>query len=376
MMPSPDRPVARILVVDDEPANRDLLQALLTASGHQGVRCVAEPRDVVRIAREWRADIILLDLNMPVYDGYSVLEELRGSAQPDEYLPVLVLTADSRPEAKQRALRLGATDFLSKPFDPVEVLLRIGNLLQTRSLHMTLQRNNAQLERRVEQRTAELEEARLEILHRLAAAAEFRDDQTHQHTRRVGDVAAMIGLELGLSNAEAEVIRQAAPLHDLGKIGIADEILLKPGSLTIEEFAEIQRHTEIGARILAGSHFAILQMGEVIARTHHERWDGSGYLGIQGESIPLPSRIVAVADVFDALLHERPYKRAWPRADALRYIRDGAATQFDAMVVRVFLDLDAAGRLTQVEPAIVLQERTEMAVASRAASAGTSTLTT
>jgi putative two-component system response regulator len=370
-MTSAEHLVARVLVVDDETTNLAMLEELLTSSGYQGVRCLNDSRDAVRVAREWNADIILLDLNMPYYDGFAVLEELRGGARPDEYLPVLVLTADSTTTAKQRALRLGATDFLTKPFDHVEVLLRIANLLQTRSLHLSLQRNNELLERRVVQRTAELEEARLEILHRLAAAAEFRDDQTHQHTLRVGDVAALLGIELGFSDADADVMRQAAPLHDLGKIGIPDEILLKPGKLTTEEFAEIKRHTEIGARILAGSRYAILQMGEVIARTHHERWDGSGYLGMSGEAIPLVSRIVAVADVFDALMHERPYKRAWPREEAVSYMRDGAATQFDPMVVTVFLQLETAGRFTMLEPMILLQDRAEIGEELRSIAAAT-----
>jgi putative two-component system response regulator len=356
-MTSTEHLVARVLAVDDEAANLAVLEALLTSSGYQGVRCLSDSRDAVRVAREWGADIVLLDLNMPYYDGYAVLEELRAGAQPGEYLPVLVLTSDTTAQAKQRALRLGATDFLTKPFDQVEVVLRIANLLQTRSLHLRLQRNNELLERRVIQRTAELEEARLEILHRLATAAEFRDDETHQHTLRVGDVAGLLGIALGLSNADAEVLRQAAPLHDLGKIGISDEILLKPGSLTTEEFTEIKRHTEIGARILAGSRYAILQMGEIIARTHHERWDGSGYIGLRGDAIPVASRIVAVADVFDALINVRPYKGAWPRHDAVRYMRDGSATQFDPMVVTVFLELEAAGRFELVEPLILTQGR-------------------
>ena len=351
---------ARIVVVDDEPANLRLLDDLLHAAGYLNVRCTTDSMGAATTAREWGADIVVLDLNMPEYDGFAVLEELRTGAQAQEYLPVLIVTADCSMQTRQRALRLGATDFLTKPFDQVEVLLRIANLLETRSLHCTLRENNAQLERRVKQRTAELEEARLEILDRLAAAAEYRDDDTHQHTQRVGDVAALMGCALGLSDADAEIIRRAAPLHDLGKIGISDEILLKPGRLTTEEFTEIKRHTEIGARILAGSRFAILQMGEVIARTHHERWDGSGYLGLRGEAIPFASRIVAVADVFDALIHERPYKHAWPRDEALRYVRDGAATQFDPMVVTVFLELEASGRFASLEGAIVLQDRAQV----------------
>ena len=340
---------AHVLVVDDEPVNLDLLRALLESAGYTDVRCTADPRSVVRTVVDWNADIVLLDLGMPMLDGYAVLEQLRFALQSHVFMPVLVLTADGSPQAKQRALGLGANDFLTKPFDPVEVVLRVGNLLETRALHLQLSRQNELLEARVQQRTAELEEARHEILDRLAAAAEYRDDDTHQHTQRVGDVAAMIAIELGYADADAEILRRAAPLHDLGKIGIPDEILLKPGRLTKAEFAQVKRHTEIGARILAGSRFAILQQGEIIARTHHERWNGTGYLGLRGEAIPHGARIVAVADVFDALTHERPYKRAWPRADALRYVRDGASEQFDPMVVAAFVAIDAEGRLEPLE---------------------------
>ena len=342
-------PSSRLILVDDEPVDLALLQALLENAGYHEIRTLTDPRSVVRTVVEWDADIVLLDLSMPQLDGYAVLEQLRFALQAHVFMPVLVITADSSAEAKQRALRLGANDYLTKPFDPAEVVLRVNNLLETRALHLQLSAQNEQLEARVQERTAELEEARLEILERLAAAAEYRDDDTHQHTQRVGDVAAMIAHALGYSDADAEILRRAAPLHDLGKIGIPDEILLKPGRLTAAEFLKVQQHTEIGARILAGSRFAILQMGEVIARTHHERWDGTGYIGLSGEAIPQASRIVAVADVFDALTHQRPYKRAWPRAEALRYLCDGAATQFDPMVVAAFTALDAEGRLEVVE---------------------------
>ncbi|MEP7054747.1 MAG: HD domain-containing phosphohydrolase [Actinomycetota bacterium] len=341
---------SRVLIVDDEPVNLALLHELLEAEGYSGIRCTTEPRTVVRTVAEWEPDIILLDLVMPGLDGYALLEQLRAG-KSRVFMPILVLTGDTTRTARERALRLGANDFLTKPFDPAETVLRVGNLLETRALHRRLRAQNAQLEARVRERTAELEEARLEILDRLAAAAEYRDDDTHRHTQRVGDVTALLATALGYAAAEAETLRRAAPLHDVGKIGISDEILLKPGRLTPAEFEQIQRHTEIGARILTGSRSAILQMGEIIARTHHERWDGSGYLGLRAASIPHASRIVAVADVFDALTHERPYKHAWPRTDAVRYIRDGAASQFDPAVVSAFVALDRGGSLALAERA-------------------------
>jgi putative two-component system response regulator len=340
---------ARIVAVDDEPLNLRLLERVLHEGGYRRVRLLTDPREVVACVLEWSADIVLLDLSMPHVDGYAVLEQLRQVIPRTDYLPVLVLTADCTGEAKTRALSLGARDFLTKPFDAVEVLLRIGNLLDTRLLHLSLQDQNELLEERVRQRTAELEQAREELLLRLATAAEYRDDNTHQHTQRVGVVSAALGTELGLAEADAEILGLAAPLHDLGKIGIPDEILLKPGALTEAEFAKIRRHTEIGARILAGSRFAILQLGELIARTHHERWDGSGYHGLRGQEIPLPARIVSVADVYDALTHERPYKHAWPHDEALGYIRTESGSHFDPVVVAAFLALEAAGRIAEIE---------------------------
>lgn len=358
-------PDARILAVDDEPANLRLLEHLLGAVGYRNVRVTTDPRAAVPTVLEWQPDILLLDLAMPGLDGFGVLELLDAVLPTGMFLPVLVLTANPDIEVRERALSCGANDFLTKPFDQTEVLLRINNLLHTRALHTRLEDHNQLLEARVRQRTAELEEARQEILQRLAAAAEYRDDDTHQHTRRVGDVAAAIAIEMGLSDMDAETIRLAAPLHDLGKIGIADDILLKPGRLTREEFAQIQRHTEIGARILAGSRFAILQMGETIARTHHERWNGTGYLGMRGERIPLPSRIVAVADVFDALTHERPYKHAWPRDEAVAYIRAQSGAEFDPMVVTAFDALESEGKLAP----LMLPPYPEVDVISRAARA-------
>jgi putative two-component system response regulator len=336
---------ARILAVDDEPANLRLLEHLLASVGYRNVRVTHDARAVVPLVMEWDPDIVLLDLSMPHLDGFGVLELLGAVLPADSFLPVVVLTANPSIPVREHALAAGANDFLTKPFDHTDVLLRINNLLHTRALHTRLEDHNQLLEARVRQRTMELEEARAEILQRLAAAAEYRDDDTHQHTRRVGDVAAALAIEVGCTDADAEIIRGAAPLHDLGKIGISDDILLKPGRLTREEFTEIQRHTEIGARILAGSRSAILQMGELIARTHHERWNGTGYLGLRGEHIPLPSRIVGVADVFDALTHERPYKHAWPRDEAVAYVRDQSGAEFDPMVVRAFDALENEGRL-------------------------------
>jgi putative two-component system response regulator len=202
------------------------------------------------------------------------------------------------------------------------------------------------LERLVIERTGDLDHERLQTLQRLALAAEFRDDDTKQHTDRVGSSAAAIAVELGLRPALVARICEAAPLHDVGKIGICDTILLKPGRLTADELAEMRKHAQIGATILSGSDFAVLQLAEQIALTHHERWDGTGYpAGLAGRAIPIAGRIVAVADVFDALTHARPYKEAWPVAKALRAIHDGAGTHFDPDVVAAFKRLQTPAAL-------------------------------
>jgi putative two-component system response regulator len=296
-------------------------------------------------------DLLLLDLHMPGADGFEVMRRLEPLLE-GTWLPILVLTADTTSEAKQRALSAGARDFLSKPLERTEVLLRIENLLETRMLHLELQEQNASLEERVRLRTHELEEARLEILERLALAAEYRDDTTGEHAQRVGRTAALLFRALGRSDEEVQLIRQAATLHDVGKIGIPDAILLKPGRLSPEEYEAMKGHVEVSGRILAGSRSPLLRMSEEIALSHHERWDGRGYLGgLQGESIPLSGRAVAIADVFDALTHERPYKPAWPLDPAVAEIRDQSGRQFDSRMVDAFLTLDHRQLVAPVEPA-------------------------
>ncbi len=302
---------AKILIVDDEQANVRLLERILELGGFTQVRSTTDPRQVLSLFVAFRPDLILLDLNMPHMDGFQVLQQLSGQVPAGAFLPVLVLTADVTGEARNRALTEGASDFLTKPFDHTEALLRIGNLLETRLLHLELEEERQRLADRVWERTEQLEDAQLETLRRLALAAEYRDDDTFEHTNRVGDTSAAIAAELGWSADQTDLLRRAAPLHDVGKLGTPDGVLLKPGKLTDEEFEVIREHITIGARILSGSRSPVLQMAEVIALAHHERWDGSGYLKLTGEDIPLTAQVVAVADVFDALTHARPYKEAW-----------------------------------------------------------------
>ncbi len=331
-------PGARILAVDDESADLELLTAILEPVGYRDVRTTTDARRALQLCLDEPPDLLILDLRMPGLSGSELLERLR-EALPDFALrPCLVLTSEHSREAKRRALGMGARDFLTKPVSPTELRLRVANLLETRFLHLALQRQNDLLEATVRARTAELEEARLEILERLALAAEWRDDDTGEHIRRVGRRAAELARALGLEPDEVEIIGRAAPLHDVGKIGIHDSILLKPGPLTAAEIEAMRAHTTIGGEILAGSRFPSLRAAEEIARHHHENWDGSGYpAGLAGDAIPLRARIVAVADMFDSLTHERVYKAAWAPQDALREMGGAAGTKLDPRLTELFL---------------------------------------
>jgi putative two-component system response regulator len=340
-MNRPDGTWAKILIVDDQLPNVTLLQRMLEQWGYEHVTATTQSHEVPNLCAQLDPDLLLLDLQMPKPDGFELMEILGPRIVQAPRLPVLVLTADATSATRQRALSVGASDFLSKPLDPLEVRLRIANLLETRRLELEMVGQNQLLEARVRERTGDLERARLELLERLALAAEYRDDNTQEHAQRVGRTVALLGTAMGLSDTDAEVLLRAAPLHDIGKIGVPDAILLKSAHLTPEEFAVMQAHTTIGAQILSGSEFAILRTAEQIAVSHHERWDGAGYpFGLARDAIPLSGRLVAVADVFDALVHERPYKAEWPLERAVEEILSLAGTHFDPDVVNAFMSLD------------------------------------
>jgi putative two-component system response regulator len=336
----------RILVVDDEPANVLALGALLASWRYENVATTTDPAEALALCDAREPDLVLLDLQMPELDGFAVMDALHRRMRGPVALPVLVLTADMSRDTRRRALSAGARDFVTKPFDPEEVRLRVRNLLDMRALQLQQAASEAALEARVRRRTAELEGARMEMLQRLALAAEFRDDYTGEHTQRVGRTSRRIARALGVTEAEVERIGLAAPLHDVGKIAVSDAILLKRGALTDEERQVMQRHTTAGGRMLRGSGSQLLQTAERIALTHHERWDGSGYPNaLAGDDIPLAGRIVAVADVFDALTHERPYKAPWSLDAAVDQIAGDRGGRFEPRVVDAFLELDHAALL-------------------------------
>ena len=343
---------SHILIVDDQQPNVELLLRILQQQGFEQLHCYTDPRRVLSDFGEINPDLVLLDLRMPHIDGISLFKQLRSRIPDGEYLPFLILTAELSDRVKKDALALGAKDFLTKPFDQREVVLRSYNLLETRFLHLELQKHNRTLEERVKERTRELKDTQVEILRRLGLAAEYRDDVTGRHTHRVGELAALLAQACGLPEPDVELIREAAPLHDLGKIGIPDSILLKPGHLDAAEYETIKTHTTIGAKILSGNRFPLLNLAEEIAMYHHERWDGSGYNGLKGEEIPLAARIVAIADVFDVLTHARPYKVARSVEEALHEIRRQRGFHFDPTLTDKFLAMVESNGLMQLSQSV------------------------
>jgi putative two-component system response regulator len=281
---------------------------------------------------------------MPGKDGFEVLKDLQP-AMGAAFLPVLMLTGDLNPETKRQALALGAKDFLQKPFDTAEVVLRIQNLLETRFLYLSL-------DTRVRERTADLEQSQIEILARLARAAEMRDDDTGRHTQRVGELSARLAEALGLSSSFVELIRCAAPLHDVGKIGIPDSILRKPGRLSPEEMDVMRTHTTIGAEMLSGGQSELVGMAERIALSHHEWWNGGGYPHmIAEEEIPIEARIVGLADFIDALSHRRPYRDPWPLEKVVGEVETRSGTHFDPQLVEKLIVSGVYRRISITPPA-------------------------
>lgn len=326
-----------ILVVDDEPANLRLLDKMLRGQGYQNLALLGDPREVIGHYQAKRPDLILLDINMPHLDGYQVMAQLK--ALNDHLLPpIVILTAQNSKDSLLRALAAGARDFISKPFDRNELLMRVRNLLDAQLAHRMLHDQKTLLEDMVRARTEELRSAHLKMVQRLGMAAEYRDEDTGSHILRVSHTCALLARAIGWNESDCDLILHASPMHDIGKIGIPDNILLKPGKFEPHEWEIMKTHSTIGGKLLEGEDSDLLHMAREIALTHHEKWDGSGYPnGLSGEAIPQSGRIVALADVFDALTSVRPYKKAWTVEQAVDMVKENSGKQFEPRLVQVFL---------------------------------------
>ena len=318
-----------ILIVDDTPENIDVLRGLLEAD--YKVKVALEGNRALKIANSSNPpDLILLDIMMPGLSGYDVCEQLKDNPLTRR-IPVIFVTAMGEVDDESKGFALGAVDYMTKPVSPPIVHARVRT-------HLALYDQALQLEDTVQQRTKELNDTRMEIIRRLGRAAEYKDNETGMHVIRMSLYSKILARAAGLDEEQAELLLNAAPMHDVGKIGIADHILSKPGSLNDEEWAVMRKHPEFGAEIIGDNASSILRMARIVALAHHEKWDGSGYpLGLAGEDIPLAARIVAIADVFDALTTVRPYKQAWSVDEAIADLQKEAGSHFDPQLVSKFV---------------------------------------
>lgn len=335
-----------VLIVDDQRTSRMVLEKLSSQLGRvRSIRTFADPFEALGWARTEPPDLALVDYQMPGMDGVEFTRRFRETPECAD-VPLVVVTSFEDRDVRYRALEAGATDFLTKPVDHHEFHARAENMLTMRAQQRLLKDRALWLEQRVAEATREVRTREQETLLRLARAGEYRDEDTGFHVMRMARYCRVTAERLGLPAEDCQLLERSSPMHDIGKIGISDTILLKKSRLSAEEFETLKAHTVIGYEILKGSPSKYLQTGSVIALAHHERFDGAGYPGgLRGDEIPLMARIVAVADVYDALTSNRPYKEAWPVDEAVRYLQDQAGRQFDPACVDAFL----AGLDTVVE---------------------------
>ncbi|MDI6801364.1 MAG: response regulator [Thermodesulfovibrionales bacterium] len=329
-----------IYVVDDVPTNVMLIETAFKGEQDIVIKKAYNGKEFLdAIESKGPPSLILLDLMMPIMDGFDVLKRLK-EVREKNYFPIIVLSALTDKQFIIDALSLGADDYITKPFFVEELKARVFNMLKLKERDEILHKSMNIMESNLRESLQMLTYAQLEIIIRLGKAAEFRDDKTGKHIERIADYVNLVAEELGINSEHAMMMRYAAPMHDVGKIGIPDDILLKPVNLTDEERKIIKMHTVIGSKILSGTNLPLLEFAREIALSHHERWDGDGYpIGLKGTDIPLSGRIVAITDVFDAVTSDRIYKSAWPIEMALNYIKDQRGRQFDPEVVDAFFNV-------------------------------------
>jgi putative two-component system response regulator len=343
---------AHIIVIDDEEPNVRLVTRMLQRAGFQSVTGLQDARELPALIVAQPPDLVITDLHMPEVNGFGVLDTLAPLINL-ERLPVLVVTGDASRDARQQALTRGAKDFVTKPFDMVEVLLRVRNLLESRMLFQDLRKQNRTLLESATGQSREIESTRIEMIERLALAAEYRDEETSDHNRRVGLLSSRLAEAIGWTREDAGLLCRAAALHDIGKIGIPDALLRKPGALSEGEMRVMRTHTSIGARILGGSQVPLLQLAETIALSHHERWDGGGYpRALKGSEIPTAGRIVAIADSFDAMTNDRPYRAGRDVKVAMTIVRGEANQHFEPRLVEALdhiVTVEGYGATSKIE---------------------------
>jgi putative two-component system response regulator len=335
MMTMPTSSKSTLLIVDDVPANLRVLVSYLKNFNFK-VRVAQDGVDALEQVRIAAPDLILLDIMMPRLNGLEVCRRLKADPKTKE-IPVIFMSALDDTFDKIMGFEAGSVDYITKPFQHEEVLARINTHLTIRNLQEEVKQQNELLEQRVQERTKELEETRLQIIRSLGKAAEYRDNETGMHVVRISKYVGILADALQVDSEQRELMVNAAPMHDVGKIGIPDHILLKRGRLSPDEWDIMRTHTIIGEKILSGNDSELLKAASLLARTHHERWDGSGYPdGLKEEKIPLISRIVSICDVFDALLSRRPYKEPWTPQATIEYIKEESGKHFDPLIVKAF----------------------------------------
>jgi putative two-component system response regulator len=335
-----------ILIANDHEAQRTALRELLVGKGYSNTLALADIKLAPHFLKNFMTDIVLLKLKPEGLDGLSVLTKVKAMIPADNFLPIVLLVDDSNAHLTAEGLAQGAKDFIliGGAYQTLTVTSRVSSLLEARHYYLQLEQERGGSQKQAKEQMRLLERTQVEMITRLAHAAEYRDDESGEHVWRIAHTSWLIAMELGLPPEQANLLLRAARLHDIGKIGIPDNILRKPGKLSSQEFDIIKTHTTIGAKLLSGGESPLIRMAELIALSHHERWDGTGYpRGLKGADIPIEGRILAVTDTFDALIHDRVHQKALPVADAVAEIKRQSGTQFDPQIVQAFEGLYQRG---------------------------------